>query len=438
MVKEKSHVVSMFKKIIKPSSPTPSSLRRHNLSFLDQLASPAHNPLAFFYPKPEKSSYDLNHISTLVENSLAKVLTSYYPFAGTVKENIHVDCNDAGAEFFNVRVSFPMSEILNDPYNDATNLVYPQGCPWNTSYEGTLVVTQLTHFDCGGIAVSVCISHKVADAYSVIKFITDWASLTCDSGLAKPSTLFDGTSFFPPTNDLSILPNFEPEKDETCVTRLFHFSSSALDRLKLVAAAESGVDNPTRVEVATALVHKHAMAASAKTTNHNNSGSSKPKPSLLCHIMGLRPPLPLGHIGNACTFFLSMTSTDEFPILVAELRKAKQQLREKLKNLPPSEVFFQVVEIIKGGAELLEQVSKPDVYKCNSLCNFGLYSTDFGWGKPTRVTSASPGVKNQMFFMDSPSGNGMDVVVTLEEKDMEIFQTDKALLQFASPIGKRE
>ncbi|XP_055824007.1 acylsugar acyltransferase 3-like [Solanum dulcamara] len=434
MVSPKSHVVSMSKKIIKPSSPTPSSLRRHNLSFLDQLASPAHNPLAFFYPKLEKSWYDLNHISTILENSLANVLTSYYPFAGTVKENMFVDCNDVGAEFFNVRVDFPMSEILNHPYNDATNFVYPQGCPWNTSYEGTLVVTQLTHFDCGGIAVGVCISHKVADAYSVIKFITDWASLTRDSGLAKPSTLFDGTSFFPPTNDLSILPNFEPEKDENCVTRLYHFSSSGLDRLKIIAAAESGVENPTRVEVATALVHKHAMAASAKT---NNSGSFKP--SLLCHIMGLRPPLPLSNIGNACSFFLSMTSKDDemkFPNLVAELRKAKHQLRDKLKNVPQNEVFFQVLEIIKGGAELLEQVSKSDVYKCSSLCHFGLYNTDFGWEKPTRVTSASPGVKNQMFFMDSPSGNGLDVVVTLEEKDMEIFQSDKGLLEFASPIVK--
>lgn len=436
MVSAKSHVVSISKKIIKPSSPTPSTLRRHNLSFMDQLASPAHNPLAFFYPKHGNSSYDQNHISELLENSLANVLTSYYPFAGTIKENTFVDCNDVGAEFFNVRVSFPMSEILNHPYNDATNLVYPQGLPWNTSYEGTLVVTQLTHFDCGGIAVSICISHKVADAYSVIKFITDWASLTRDSGLARPSTLFDGTPFFPPTTDPSTLPNFEPEKQENCVTRLYHFSSSGLDRLKVIASAESGVENPTRVEVATALVHKYAVAASGKT---KNSGSFKP--SLLVHIMGLRPPLPLSNIGNACCFFVSSASTEDemqLPNSVAQLRKAKHQLRDKLKNVPQNELFSQTLEVIKGGAEILEQLSNFDLYKCSSLCNFGLYDTDFGWGKPTRVTSASPPVKNQMFFLDSPSGNGLDVVVTLEERDMEIFQSDKGLLEFASPVVQSE
>ncbi|KAK4713916.1 hypothetical protein R3W88_019823 [Solanum pinnatisectum] len=428
MVSPKSHIVSMSKKIIKPSSPTPSSLRHHNLSFLDQIVSPLHNPLAFFYPKPENSSYDINHISTLLQNSLANLLTSYYPFAGTYNDNIFIDCNDVGAEFFNVQLDIPISEILDHPYyNDDINLVYPQGCPWNT-YDGTLVVAQLTLFDCGGIAVSVCISHKVADAYSVIKFITDWANLTRDSSHAKPSILFDGTCFFPPVTDTSTLPDFDVGNDGNCVTRLFHFSSSGLDKLKIIAAAESGVENPSRVEVATALIHKHAMIA---------SGSFKP--SLLCHIMGLRPPLPLNSIGNAYSFFLMSTRTEDDMKLsnsVAVLRKSKEQLREKLKNVTQSDIFFKVLEITKQGAELVENVNKDDVYKCSSLCNFGLYNMDFGWGKAIRVSSVSRGVKNQIFFMDSPTGNGMDVMVTLDEKEMEIFQSDKVILEYASPVVK--
>ncbi|XP_060190449.1 acylsugar acyltransferase 3-like [Lycium barbarum] len=370
MASAKSQVVSISKKIIKPSTPIPSSLRRHNLSFMDQLVSPAHNPLAFFYPKRTNSSYDQNHISQLLENSFAEVLTSYYPFAGTIKDNVFIDCDDRGAEFYNVRVNSSMSKILSHPnYHDATKLAYPQGLPWNTSYDGSLVVAQLTHFDCGGIAISICISHKVADAYCVIKFINDWAALTRDLG-AKPSTQFDGTSFFPPTSDPSTLPNFEPENQE-CVTRLYHYSSSALGRLKAIAFAESGVENPTRVEVATALVHRCAAAASAK--RNNNSGSFKP--SLLCHIMGLRPPVPLNYIGNASCFFVSSAPTEDdmqMPQLVAQLRKAKHQLRDKLKNVPQNELFSQTLEVIKGGAELLAQLSNFDLYRCSSLCNFGL------------------------------------------------------------------
>ena len=61
---------------------------------------------------------------------------------------------------------------------------------------------------------------------------------------------------------------------------------------------------------------------------------------------------------------------------------------------------------------------------------------DFGWGKAIRVSSVSRAVKNQIFFMDSPTGNGMDVLVTLDEKDMEIFRSDKVILEYASPVVK--
>ena len=69
---------------------------------------------------------------------------------------------------------------------------------------------------------------------------------------------------------------------------------------------------------------KHAMIA---------SGSFKS--SLLCHIMGLRPLLPLKCIRNACSFFVTSTQTEdemELSNSVAVLRKSKDQLREKLKK----------------------------------------------------------------------------------------------------------
>lgn len=57
-------------------------------------------------------------------------------------------------------------------------------------------------------------------------------------------------------------------------------------------------------------------------------------------------------------------------------------------------------------------------------------------GKAIKVSSVSRGVTNQIFFMDSPTGNGMDVLVTLDEKDMEIFRSDKVILEYASPVVK--
>lgn len=145
--------IILFSKTIKPSSPTPSSLRHHKFSVLDHFGTPAYAPIAAFYSKPT----DHNHnISQILENSFSKVLASYYPFAGRlIDENSYVDCNDTGVEYLNVRINCPMNGVLNNPYNDTIDVVFPRNLPWNRSFKGNLLVAQLSHFDCGGLAVSV-------------------------------------------------------------------------------------------------------------------------------------------------------------------------------------------------------------------------------------------------------------------------------------------
>ncbi|KAF3659581.1 putative deacetylvindoline O-acetyltransferase-like [Capsicum annuum] len=167
----------LSRKIIKPSSPIPSLLGHHNLSFRDYIAVSAYAPVAYFYSKPENNN--ITQISHILENSLSKILSSYYPFAGRVKDNKYVNCNDddIGVEYLNVRVNCPISEILNNTYNDAIDIVFPQDLPCNDSLSSgrSLLVVQLSHFDCGRLAVSICLSHKIADGYSVWKFLFDWA-----------------------------------------------------------------------------------------------------------------------------------------------------------------------------------------------------------------------------------------------------------------------
>ncbi|XP_060192784.1 acylsugar acyltransferase 3-like [Lycium barbarum] len=345
----------LSKKTIKPSSATPASLRRHNLSFSDHMATPAYAPMAVLYSKPSE-----NNISQILENSLSKVLVFYYPLAGRLimdDKCSYVECNDIGAEFLNVRVSCPMSEILNH----ATDIVYPHDLPWRTlsSFnERSLLVVQLSHFDCGGISISVCISHKIVDAYSISMFLNDWAAITGESDF-KPSPQFDANSFFPLMDDppIYVVPDFLRGQHQPCVSRMYHFSSSSLGRLKDTVSMNSEVQNPTRFEVAIALIHKCGREASKA----NNSGLFKP--SLSCHLMNLRPPLPLNTIGNGVHFFNTIAVTEDeiqVPHFVAQIRKAKQHLRDQLASRSLMEIKLE-----PEGANIMER--EYDFYLC-AIC----------------------------------------------------------------------
>lgn len=86
-----------------------------------------------------------------------------------MKDNATIECNDKDdkeVDFYNIYISRPMSEILNHPYDYYSGdncSVFLKDLPWKNSFEGSLLVAQLSHFDCGGIAVSACLSHKIGD-----------------------------------------------------------------------------------------------------------------------------------------------------------------------------------------------------------------------------------------------------------------------------------
>ncbi|KAM3303108.1 hypothetical protein P3S67_014138 [Capsicum chacoense] len=107
-----------------------------------------------------------------------------------------------------------MSEILNNPDNDAIDIVFPQDLPWSNSLSSgrSLLVVQLSHFNCAGLAVSICLSHKIADGYSLCKFLFDWADTVRHDQLDfKPSPQFNAASFFPLMDHPPTIPNGAPE-----------------------------------------------------------------------------------------------------------------------------------------------------------------------------------------------------------------------------------
>ncbi|PHT26523.1 hypothetical protein CQW23_33863 [Capsicum baccatum] len=434
-----STLVSVFdKSLIKPSSLTPSTQRFHKLSFVDQSLSNMYIPFAFFYPKVQQSeeisrnSHDeLSHIAHLLQTSLSQTLVSYYPYAGKLRDNATVDCNDMGAEFLSVRIKCSMSEILDHPHAaHAEGIVFPKDLPWANNYEGgNLLVVQVSKFDCGGIAISICFSHKIGDGCSVLNFLNDWSSVTRDHMMTKtliPSPRFIGDSIFSTQKYGLITPQIVSDLSE-CVQKRLIFPTDKLDALRAKVAVESGVENPTRAEVVSALLFKCATKA-----------SSSMRPSKLVHFLNIRtmikPRLPRNTIGNILSMF-STTATNEqdieLPSLVRNLRK-EVEVAYKKDQVEQNELILEVVESIRKGKMPFENKDgyHENVYICSNLCKYPYDTVDFGWGRPESVCIANGPFKNAFILKDYKAGRGVEARVMLHKQQMSEFERNEELFEF--------
>nr|AAV66310.1 acyltransferase [Capsicum annuum] len=432
-----SSLVSVCNKsFIKPSSLTPSTLRFHKLSFIDQSLSNMYIPCAFFYPKVQqrledsKNSDELSHIAHLLQTSLSQTLVSYYPYAGKLKDNATVDCNDMGAEFLSVRIKCSMSEILDHPHASlAESIVLPKDLPWANNCEGgNLLVVQVSKFDCGGIAISVCFSHKIGDGCSLLNFLNDWSSVTRDHTTTTlvPSPRFVGDSVFSTQKYGSLItPQILSDLNQ-CVQKRLIFPTDKLDALRAKVAEESGVKNPTRAEVVSALLFKCATKA-----------SSSMLPSKLVHFLNIRtmikPRLPRNAIGNLSSIF-SIEATNmqdmELPTLVRNLRK-EVEVAYKKDQVEQNELILEVVESMREGKLPFENMDGyKNVYTCSNLCKYPYYTVDFGWGRPERVCLGNGPSKNAFFLKDYKAGQGVEARVMLHKQQMSEFERNEELFEF--------
>ncbi|XAR64445.1 Deacetylvindoline O-acetyltransferase [Bertholletia excelsa] len=414
------HIIS--KEAVKPSSPTPPHLRSYKLSFLDNLPSPTYTARVLFYTTTKSSSDICYHLKT----SLSETLTKYYPFAGRLSGGATIDCNDQGAEFIEARVICTLSSILKSPKAEDLHQLFPNGLVGNDSYKGGLVVIQFNSFECGGIAVSVCFSHRIADGSTMAHFMAGWAAVACQaSDEVQPMFISEEPGSWPETISSSrgIRPNKEP-----CTTRRFVFDAANVAKLKAIAE-KSGVENPTRVEVVTALFYKCATAAVA--------GNRR---SVLAQTVNLRPrtdpPLPGNSVGNFCWYFIvSMDGERDMALheVLRLMRKGRSEFyAEYGESLQVKDWFTVVREKAKEAKRHFEGNADFISFNSSSMCRFPFYEVDFGWGRP--IWAALPGkvFKNTLVLMDTPSKDGIEAWVTLGEKEMVVFESDLELLPFCS------
>ncbi|KAG5523117.1 hypothetical protein RHGRI_035057 [Rhododendron griersonianum] len=256
---------------IKPSSPTPDHLRTFRLSSLDKFIP---NFLYFphiLYYSHDDSTTSINikqaEISPLLIRSLSDALVLYYPFAGRVKCESSVDCDDQGVDFFEARVDTYLSDIIE---SSTSAEVLTKFVP-TTSAEngGALLGIQLNYFNCGGIAIDLG-SHG-SGRYQYGR----------GSEFRRVHSLPAQRSTWAPDPD-----DFRKSPEHWGHTRRFCFSSSKIAALRAAVEASSVVQvvAPTHVEVVTAAIWKWFMARKGR----DRCASSKAS-----HVVNIRRRMDL-------------------------------------------------------------------------------------------------------------------------------------------------
>ncbi|XP_065868193.1 stemmadenine O-acetyltransferase-like [Euphorbia lathyris] len=219
---------------IRPSSSHVRHLKPFNLCLLDQLIPNAYTPLILFY---NTKNFHLKNtqITAQLKWSLSKTLNLYYPLSGRVKDNLIIENFDSGVPYFEARVNSHLSDFLRDHQIETLNRFLPYQ-NFYRQLDPTIpqLAVQVNVFDCGSIALGLCLSHKIMDGITSCSFLKTWAANFSGSykNLIQPS-LSESSSMFPPQKSLSSRYTSLMDGiwfgERRCKTRRFVFDANLID-----------------------------------------------------------------------------------------------------------------------------------------------------------------------------------------------------------------
>ena len=122
-------------------------------------------------------------------------------------------------------------------------------------------LVQVSLFLCGGVAVAIEVSHKIADGSSVACFSKTWAAISAGAQDFAQPVYIASSLLRPPTSPIKRV----KQSGETALrSRRFVFNAAKLSDLKAKIHGENGVVdfNPSTVEAVSSLLFKCVVTAS--------------------------------------------------------------------------------------------------------------------------------------------------------------------------------
>ncbi|KAL7154875.1 hypothetical protein ABFS83_03G033300 [Erythranthe nasuta] len=402
------------RRLVKPCTPTPTNLMNYNISFMDEL-----NPTM--------------NVVEIVSQSLSKILPQFYPFAGRYMKHDHlVLCTDQGAQLVEANVDLELRQVTEPNSGikpEQLNDLLP--CEIGEADEETdpILSVQINKFTCGGIAIGICISHRIVDACSLGTFVSAWSNASLvkvDDTQEIISPSFDGPVFFPGKN----FPN--PEFGTTrssdnslynIVCRRLMFDKNAISCLKAGATtAKTGGRLISRVQVISGLIMKAiSMIDSTRAL-------------FVAQAVNMRertiPAIPKHSCGNLAALAITECSAEEsrkmgyedfVRLLGGDARKTVADCARILSEGGYGEKF-----LIDGSHYASEKSLRSDVNVVwmTDWSKFRFYEADLGFGKPVWASVTNVVIKNHVLLMSNKEGDAIEAWVNLEENEMAIFDRE--------------
>ncbi|KAL1548078.1 shikimate O-hydroxycinnamoyltransferase [Salvia divinorum] len=414
--------------------PTPHPFKNLKLSYIDRSLPSIYIPLIFFYNADEQSGLNTsNHIqiSRILKLSLLATLPSFYPLSGKLKHNTSVDCNNgcAGFEFVEAKVHAQLKTALQGSSVKDMKLLIPSECMTFDHARRPLLVVQVTFFDCGGLAIAICISHKIADFASAMSFVAAWAAKCRGEKTEVPPPILGTYPYFGPLRFIpfSQFTKYFKASDEF-VTERFVFDKEKLEILRRAATAspECSTKDPTRVELVSAFIWKHFMAARSK---------NKLFAALMAVSLRQRtnPPGILDNVFGNC-FMSPLAFGDpsrEFHHLVSRLRRAIRRVRDGyITNVMSRDCYMKELVMLA----VLMVVGKMEWCYFTSWRGFSTYKVDYGWGQPCQFATPSMPIKNIVILVNS-GGDDVEAIVTMQPEVVQAVGTQIKLISLNANLG---
>ncbi|KAL0456460.1 UNVERIFIED_CONTAM: Pelargonidin 3-O-(6-caffeoylglucoside) 5-O-(6-O-malonylglucoside) 4'''-malonyltransferase [Sesamum latifolium] len=393
-------------------------------------------PIILFYSFSHDDTKNYSKRNSCLEESLAEILSQFYPFAGRYIKNDHlVDCSDQGAEFVEAQVvdDVHLLDFIAQVNPEQLSDLLPRDPCAVDDITDPLLSIQLTTFTCGGLAIGVSMSHRIADAESMGTLVAAWANANKYSAKEKfrISPSFDSPRLFPSKKmEIGLDIDVPRTRDPSTVAKRIVFNKEAIASLKAKTRSGGG----SRVRVVCALIAKVLIGV-------DRAKKGAWRGCVIAQAVNIRertiPPLAKHSCGNlAAQAVIKCEAASDINDL------GFQELDDKLGDAV-RKTTADCARILGDGRHniLVDPVMNLiDTIVSNEMsvlffsdwtkCRF--YEVDFGWGKPFWTSIETMPGENLTVLMDNKEGDGVEAWVHLNQKDMPYLEEDEELKSFVA------